>query len=82
MTMLEEALSKPALERLDMFRKQRGIRTRRDTLETRLTEAVDDEADPLTEEEIKLLEERRASALAGNTVSGEELHAMIRRQST
>jgi hypothetical protein len=78
MTMLEKALSKPALERLDIFRKQRGIRTRRDALETLLAEAVDDEDEPLTEEEIKLLEERRASALAGNTVSFSDMLAHLK----
>jgi hypothetical protein len=77
MTMLEKALSKPALERLDIFRKQRGIRTRKDALETLLAEVVDDD-EPLTPEEIQILEERRVSALAGNTIPGEEVHARIR----
>jgi hypothetical protein len=77
MTMLEKALSKPALERLDIFRKQRGIRTRKDALETLLAEVVDDE-EPLTPEEIQVLEERRASALAGNTVSFEEMLAHLK----
>ncbi len=38
MTLLEKAISKNALAKIDIFRRQRGIRTRRQALETWLKE--------------------------------------------
>jgi hypothetical protein len=46
MTLLEKAISKNALAKIDIFRRQRGIRTRRDALEKLLEEAIPEH--PLT----------------------------------
>jgi hypothetical protein len=40
MTLLEKALSKEGLARIDTFRQRRGIRTRRQALETLLKETI------------------------------------------
>ncbi len=49
MTLLEKALSKEGLARIDTFRQRRGIRTRRQALETLLKETIPTEIEhPLT----------------------------------
>ena len=48
MTYLEKAVNSETLARIDQFRKQRGIRTRKQALETLVLEAVTEEEHPLT----------------------------------
>jgi hypothetical protein len=49
MTQLEKIISKEGLARIDTFRQQRGIRTRRQALETLLQETIKTEFEhPLT----------------------------------
>jgi hypothetical protein len=58
MTYLEKAVNSETLARIDQFRKQRGIRTRKQALEMLVLEAVSPQEHPLT---IKLRNAPKAS---------------------
>ncbi len=85
--MLEKAISKNALAKIDIFRRQRGIRTRRQALEVLLEEAVPEHPltvklrtarvskDPVPKEVRKAILERRAGK--GEYFSHEEIKAML-----
>jgi hypothetical protein len=77
MTLLEKALSKTALERLDAFRKARGIRTRREALEVALDELTEDIPTP---SEIKMIQQGLKAIAQGKTTPGSEVHQAIRNQ--
>ncbi len=65
MTYLEKAVNSETLARIDQFRKQRGIRTRKQALEMLVLEAILPQEHPLT---IKL---RNAPKAAKGSVSQE-----------
>ena len=70
MTLLEKAISKDGLSRIDIFRQKRGIRTRRQALETLLKETI-----PI-ELEHPLLAKLRSAPLSQDPVP-EEIQAAI-----
>jgi hypothetical protein len=81
MTKLEQALSKRALETLDLIRFERGFRTRAKTLEVILLEAVlDDETGDsirLTPGERRIINQRLDEILQGKTVPASQVFAEL-----
>ncbi len=75
--MLEQVLSKKAFAALEQIRHSRGIRSRAKTLEMLLLENAPDE--PLTNQELALIDERLAEVARGEVVPASVVYAEFAR---